>query len=235
MTVAAGSDALAQDIIKSTAISATSTGSANAYVITLATAPDAYATGMLIVFKANFSVTGAATVNVNSLGAKTIKKDLSTDLEADDIKSGETVAIVYDGTNFQLVGKSRRRVELRVPLYVHARSTTTSSSYGEAGASTDVTDYLFDPALWDPGATFYFETIADDTSGANRCRVELQNSTDSLQIAENSHGNSGGSRVRSAALTMPSASKTLKVRIKNTDGSTTVGITAAFLIVKVPL
>lgn len=48
--------------------------------------------------------TGASSLNVDSLGAKTIKKNVTEDVEAGDIKAGQVVPLVYDGTNFQIVG-----------------------------------------------------------------------------------------------------------------------------------
>ena len=86
----------------------TSSGSANAYVLTYSVAPAAYYTGQAFGFKTNFAVTGAATVNVNTLGAKTIKKLVSgtkTDLASGDIASGDYVSIVYDGTDMVWTNK----------------------------------------------------------------------------------------------------------------------------------
>jgi hypothetical protein len=48
--------------------------------------------------------TGASTINVNSLGAKSLKKSFNVDLEAGDIAAGQQFFIVYDGTNFQVIG-----------------------------------------------------------------------------------------------------------------------------------
>lgn len=73
------------------------------YVITLAPAPTAYTTGMPIYFKANTANTGAASLNVNSLGAKTIVKAVSTTLADNDILAGMICHVVYDGTNFVLL------------------------------------------------------------------------------------------------------------------------------------
>lgn len=78
-------------------------GANDTYVITLDPVPAAYFTGMMIVFTANTANTGAATINVNSLGAKAIKKQKDVALGDGDIKAGQTVVLVYDGTNFQLV------------------------------------------------------------------------------------------------------------------------------------
>ena len=77
--------------------------SSDDYVITLSPAPTAYIEGMLITFKANTVNTGACTLNVNGLGAKTIKKSVSTDLSNSDILAGQIIMVIYDGTNFQLI------------------------------------------------------------------------------------------------------------------------------------
>jgi hypothetical protein len=73
------------------------------YVITLSPAPVAYTTGMQILFKANTANTGACTINVNGLGAKTIKKKKDVDLADNDIKAGQLVLLAYDGTNMQML------------------------------------------------------------------------------------------------------------------------------------
>lgn len=48
--------------------------------------------------------TGAATLNLNTLGVKAIKKTGSTALSAGDIAAGQIVTLIYDGTNFQIGG-----------------------------------------------------------------------------------------------------------------------------------
>jgi hypothetical protein len=83
----------------------TSTGSANAYLLTFP-GVFSYSPGISVTFKSNFANTGAATINVNSLGAKDIKKEASNALAANDIKSGQVVTLVYDGTNFQMTSAS---------------------------------------------------------------------------------------------------------------------------------
>lgn len=78
-------------------------GSTDDYAITVTPAPIAYGLGQFFLFKANTANTGSATLNVNSLGAKTIKKFKDIDLDTNDIKAGQVVAVMYDGTNMQLV------------------------------------------------------------------------------------------------------------------------------------
>lgn len=86
-------------------IYAVDSGSTDTYVITLSPVPSAYTAGMKIYFKANTINTGPATLNVNGLGAKNIKKNVTEDLADGDVKAGEIVQVVYDGTNFQLLNE----------------------------------------------------------------------------------------------------------------------------------
>lgn len=63
-----------------------------------------YEVGLIIYLKATNANTGASTLNVCSLGAKSIKKNVTEDLAAGEIKAGQILPLVYDGTNFQVVG-----------------------------------------------------------------------------------------------------------------------------------
>lgn len=89
-------------------------GTANVYAITLTPAPSAYTAGQLFVFKAAHTNTGISTLNVNSLGAKTIKMASGTDLTASTILVGQMVLVEYDGTNFQLMSDQGNAA---VPLF----------------------------------------------------------------------------------------------------------------------
>jgi hypothetical protein len=81
------------------------TSVAGTNVIT-ATAPfgmTAYATGQRFTFIAAGANTGATTLNLNSIGAKSITKNGTTPLVASDIAINAVVQVVYDGTQFQLL------------------------------------------------------------------------------------------------------------------------------------
>lgn len=77
-------------------------GSNDTYVIALDVPPTSYVAGMTVSFKANTTNTGACTLNINSLGAKSIKKNGDLDPGDGDIVAGQIVTVIYDGTNFQL-------------------------------------------------------------------------------------------------------------------------------------
>lgn len=109
-TVSAGDTILAsqynnarKDILENAGDYNTAAGSANAYTLSVDAQIAAYATRQVFKFKANFTNTAAATLNVNSLGAKTIKKNGSNDLAYGDIQNGQIVEVIYDGTNMQLL------------------------------------------------------------------------------------------------------------------------------------
>lgn len=75
----------------------------DSYAITVVPAITAYATSQEFTFIADVANTGACTLNVCGLGAKTIKKDVSSDLATGDILLGQVVKVIYDGTNMQLI------------------------------------------------------------------------------------------------------------------------------------
>lgn len=79
-------------------------GGTDAYAISLDSPPTVYEEGMVFFFKANTANTGAASLNVSTLGAKDIKKNSTSDLNDNDIIAGQIIGVVYDGTNFQLIG-----------------------------------------------------------------------------------------------------------------------------------
>lgn len=66
------------------------------YAITIAGWSSAYATGQVVYFLANTANTGAATLNINGIGAKTIKKQNDQDLATGDIEAGQVVVVAYN-------------------------------------------------------------------------------------------------------------------------------------------
>ena len=83
-------------------------GVSDTYACSLSPAPAAYIVGKTYCFKANTANTGAATINFNSLGAKTIKKmtdAITTDLADNDIRVNQRPCGIYDGTNMQMTSQ----------------------------------------------------------------------------------------------------------------------------------
>lgn len=140
-------------------------GSTDAYAITLTPAPTTYATGMTVKFKANTANTGAATLNVNSLGVKTIKKYVNQDLSDGDIRANQFVTVIYDGTNFQMISQGA------VTRKVVSTTTEVSITNGAGGVETTLCTLAI------PGNTLrttnairfsaFFSTIGYDAGGDN--------------------------------------------------------------------
>ena len=98
----------------------------------------AYATGNLFTFVAASTNTGAATINLNSLGAKSITKSGTTALVAGDIVSGQVYLIEYDGTRFQLINPSSAVQVYPGVGIANSTGTAWGTSYTTTGSGTVV-------------------------------------------------------------------------------------------------
>ena len=129
----------------------------------------AYATGNLFSFVAAATNTGAVTINLNSLGAKSITKLGTTALSAGDIVSGQLYLIEYDGTRFQLINPTT--------------SSVSSISFGSTGLT---------PSSATTGAVTVAGTLAaanggTGTSGTTaNLTVDGTNAVGFLNIPQNS-------------------------------------------------
>lgn len=79
-------------------------GTANAITAVLTPAPAAYIAGMAIRLQIAAMNTGAATLNINGLGAKPIRRADQTPVLEGDLVSGQIVELLYDGTGWQISG-----------------------------------------------------------------------------------------------------------------------------------
>lgn len=83
----------------------------NTYTATVNSTVTSYVAGQHFIITFTNACSGASTLNLtpsggSPLGAKSIKKSVSTATTTGDILSGEVKLLVYDGTNFQIVGGS---------------------------------------------------------------------------------------------------------------------------------
>lgn len=119
-------------LVSLSAVSGTDTITANA-PLTVA----GYVAGQGFRFVAAASNTGAVTINISALGAKAITKTGATALNAGDIAIGGVYEIVYDGTQFQLIG-ARQGASVGA-LVVNARSSNTIFGTGDLGSMNQFT------------------------------------------------------------------------------------------------
>ena len=77
-------------------------GSANNYAVTMSPTLTAYTAGLRVIFTPGADNTGASTINIDSLGTKSILRHDGSALVAGDINASEPTEIRYDGTQFRL-------------------------------------------------------------------------------------------------------------------------------------
>ena len=90
----------------------------------------AYAAGAQFSFVAQNTNTGAVTLDIDTLGAKSITKTGSVALAANDLVAGSIALIEYDGTRFQLINPSSNSFKYIVePTTVSATAATGTINY----------------------------------------------------------------------------------------------------------
>lgn len=96
--------------------------------ITGSMTPDltSYSTGMMVIFTPANNCTGATTINIDSLGAKSIVKGDGTALESGDLQASTVHFLIYDGTNFVLIN----------PMSFNLVNGTLSGTFSVTGALT---------------------------------------------------------------------------------------------------
>mgnify|MGYP000848403125 FL=1 len=77
----------------------------NSYIVNVEPAPTTYYEGMCISVKIPNQNTGTSTLNVNGLGAKSIKKQNGNNVSAGNLKAGIIYTMRYNGINFILQGE----------------------------------------------------------------------------------------------------------------------------------
>lgn len=187
-------------------------GSNDTYVITLSPVPTSYTNGMVVYFKANTANTGVATLNVNSLGAKTIVKGVNTTLEDGDIAAGMFCTVIYDSTNFVLQN----------PVITAITPQAKSTSGVSAGAATSSTQTITHGLGKTPSIIRLFSAgymTGGVLSGNPGVSYGTYNSTGNrcvyITATWGSGSNSGGSSA-------PSQSTTNAIYLTEFDGSSSV-------------
>lgn len=107
--VAAGFDKLPSEsnLINNATTYVTDTGTADNYAATMNKAIGSYTEGLRIAVKIANTNTGACVISLDSLANKSIKRIDGTNPAAGDLTANDIVDMVYDGTNFVMLGPYR--------------------------------------------------------------------------------------------------------------------------------
>ena len=123
-------------------LTATDTGTASAHVLTPTTSLIGYTTGLMLLYRPTNAGTGALTVNVSALGAKSVKTIAGADPTSGDILVNQPVLLMYDGTNFVILAGSeylsKTGNQTLTGNLTLTGNQTVSGTLGVTGASTFV-------------------------------------------------------------------------------------------------
>lgn len=111
----------------------TTSGTANSYVLTFVQGPTAYYKGQVFRFWCHADNTGAATLNINSLGAKSILSTQGETLTAGQLRAGKVVQVVYNSTSFELLDVPANNPKFTGTLV--ANNTNVTGTFGANNAS----------------------------------------------------------------------------------------------------
>ena len=130
-------------------------GTANAITATAPVSMSAYAAGQRFSFVVGTTNTGSATINLNSIGARTIKKYATQDIAAGDLLAGSVAEVIYDGTYFQLLGKPSGE-----PAFCAYRSASTQTVSAGAATKAQLNSEEFDTdAAFDNATNYRFAPL----------------------------------------------------------------------------
>ena len=128
-------------------------GSANAITITATPTATGYRSGMQVVFEPTADNTASATINVDSLGAKTIVREDGSTLQAGDIVNDRFAHLVYDGVFFVLLNRPTSR---EAPMLTKPNITGTETGNTWTVIAQNMT-----------GKSFEFSMIYDQNGSGN--------------------------------------------------------------------
>lgn len=156
---------------------AVTTGSANAYVLDVSPSITAYSAGQEFTFEANFSNTGSATINIDSLGAKTLKDPNGNTMLSGWIQSGGIYKCVYDGTDMIVVSPLNKTQRVQQDEYVVSMGINEASTTINCGFPPRVITYQIacssnssGETSWSSGTFFVtdttYATVQQETGSA---------------------------------------------------------------------
>jgi len=110
----------------------TSAGSANTQTLSVNAVITSYADKQIFKFKAGYTNTASMTLNVNYLGAKTLKGRDGYSLKGGEVRAGNIYYVAYDGTNLQLLNGNDPVVDVSSTTQTCENNVTyISSATGE--------------------------------------------------------------------------------------------------------
>lgn len=214
---------------------ATASGT-DTYTATLSPSISSYSSDHRYFIKFTNANTGAATLNLNSIGAKSIVKNGSTALSAADIKAGQILILAYDGTNLQIVGNVSSGGGIsgltanRIPYAISSTALTDDSALTWDATNNAVT--IGSARMHSPGTsnTFIGESSGNFTLTGNTNTGVGHNSLQDLTSGNNNttFGQNAGRNITSGSANIAVGVGALDA-VTTASGNTAVGNGSGFL------
>lgn len=189
-------------------------GAANAYTITVSSPQTvSQAAGLMVQFIAAHVNTGASTLQINALAAKNILNPNGSALSAGQIPANGVVSVVYDGTQYVLIGGGVPQVSL---------ATATNSLSGDV-ALNNTGSYFDGPSVAAGAGTTFFASgtiTITDTAGAAVFNIKLWDGT---TVVASTRFQTTGIVAVSASLSGRFTSPAGNIRISVNDQTSTSG------------
>tara|TARA_R110000737_G_scaffold9926_7_gene25723 strand:+ start:919 stop:1929 length:1011 start_codon:yes stop_codon:yes gene_type:complete len=198
---------------------AATVSSTNVYVATLSPAVAAYTTGMTVRLEFAAINTASATINLNGVGAKTIKDLYGNALIGGELTAGGIMTLVYDGTDMLIAGDNPLRGCLvSVASQTVTHDTGTQCAWGSGDERFDPLGMLIDGSekiTVPTGVKGVLATIAVKVAGGSTtglsCNIgygAISGSVGTGSLIQRA-GDSSGTATASGAIRMASASVVL--------------------------
>jgi hypothetical protein len=182
---------------------AVDTGVADAYLVALPHAPVSYSDGLHVRFKPANTNTGASTMNVSSLGVKSIKKINGDALSSGDLTANGTVDIYYNSTTgfFYLssaasAGASATAAEVSAAA---AASSASSASASASDASTSASSASTSASSSSTSASTATTQASNASTSATNAATSASSASTSATNAATSETNAASSATSAAA------------------------------------
>lgn len=157
-----------------------SVSNTNTITATVTPVPSAYATGQVFTFEPANNNTGAATINISSLGAKDIYLN-NAPLAADVLIAGQPVVIRYNGTQFEIIGKADfASLNAVSQTFAGSVSINNNTTLGDAAGDT----VTFNAAAWSAPNGFQVNTdeFVLDVSGNIKINTSVNLSNSKINV-----------------------------------------------------
>lgn len=114
-------------------------GTANAHTCTLPHTISSYTAGLHISYVPTLTNTSAVTVNVDGVGAVSIKRPDGTALQAGDVVANATLELRHNGTDFNVIGAPPGMITSAATQATNAATSATAAATSAAAAASSAT------------------------------------------------------------------------------------------------